>query len=633
MSQEPDAPVTSHPILGTPVHCVDYQRALDEVIRLARNPRPASVSACNTHLIALARWKQPFQETMRRFDLVVPDGYPLVWKLNRRGAHLRDRVYGPYLMRYTLEHTPAPWRHFFFGGTPECLDRLVRSAQQIQPDIHIVGTLSPPFRAWEEQDEELFAAEIQKSGADFIWVALGGERQENWIIRNLHRHPRGVFFAVGDAFELLAGGRSFAPPWMQKRGLTWLYRLWQEPRRLWARYLKFNSLFVYYSVRDALLGTPGGGEAAPSSTRHPRIAFLGSRGVPARYSGFEVVVENLGSRLAARGYEVTVYNRFPRFHSPSKTYKGMRIITLPTIPTKSLDTITHTAISALHALSQKYDIIYLCGVGNALIGGFLRFCGLKVVINVDGADFRRAKWGSLARVWLRTSERWATRSADRIIADNREIVLRYRREYGTAPIYLSYGAIIRQHRVRCGELARWNLQPQGYLLFVSRLTPENQCDLLLEAYARYSGPLKLVICGGANYEHTHYRHLKKLADDRVIFTGARYGDGYLELSQNARFFVMPATIEATRLVLLDQMGMGSAILYQDCAATREVVGDAGETFDSSRAVDSLAEKIAALAGNDERCAELRRLSLARAQSTFDWTLVVDEYERLFEELA
>lgn len=628
-----EKPTPTRKVLGTSVDCVTYQSALDRIKDLADARRPSAVSACNTHLVALARSNSDFHSVMERFDLVAPDGYPLIWRLNAQGANLRDRVYGPYLMRYTLEHTPAPWKHFFFGGTPECLSRLVETAKKLQPGIQVTGTLSPPFRAWTDADEEKFARTIRESEADFIWVALGGERQERWIVKNLHRHRKGVFFAVGDAFELLAGSRPFAPAWMQRTGLTWLYRLAQEPRRLWARYLKFNSMFLYYSARDRLLGTPRRYLDPIQATPRPHVAFLGSRGVPARYSGFEVVVENLGSRLAERGYPVTVYNRYPRFDLPSKVYKGMRVVVLPTIPTKSLDTISHTALSALHALTKRYDIIYLCGVGNALIGGFLRLLGFKVIINVDGADFNRAKWGSMARNWLRISERWAIKFGHKVIADNSEIVSRYQREYGATPIHLSYGAIIRTEKIQCGELEKWNLAPRSYILFVSRLTPENQADLLLRAFKHYKGPLKLVICGGANYEHAHYRTLQKLADDRVIFTGPRYGDSYLELSQNSAFYVMPADIEATRLVLLDQLGLGAAILYHDCAATREVVADAAEPFRAENPEASLAEKITHLSEHPERCDELRKLSLQRAKECFHWDLVVDRYEQLFEEIG
>lgn len=627
MTSDDEPAIPGFSILGTEVHSVDYDSALDACLRMAESGIPCTVSACNTHLVAQARHDVGFHEVMAGFDLVVPDGYPLIWRLNAQGANLKDRVYGPYLMRHVLRKTPKPWKHYFFGGTPECLERMVAAAKDLQPDIEIAGVHSPPFRVWTEKDEQGFADRIQGSGADFIWVALGGERQERWIQKNLFRYQRGVFFAVGDAFELLAGTRPYAPRWMQSRGLTWLYRLYLEPKRLGRRYLKFNSLFLYYLFRDGILGTP---QARPTS--RPRIAFLGSRGVPARYSGFETVVEQLGCRLVERGYEVTVYNRFPRFDTQTKHYRGMRIVTLPTISTKSLDTIVHTALSALHALRQNYDLIYLCGVGNALIGGFLRLCGKKVIINVDGADYRRAKWGTAGRFWLRTSERWATRMADRIIADNREIVARYQQDYQTTPHYLSYGTNVPTGPVGQEELDRWGLKPRGYILFVSRLTPENKADLLLEGFARYRGPLKLVICGTADYEHAHYRHLQELADDRVIFTGARYDAAYRELSRQAAIFVMPAAIEATRLVLLDQLGMGAAILYHDCAATREVLGEAGEPFDGPDAVAALAEKLTALSKNPARCEELRSLALQRAKTKFNWDHVVDEYEGLFSEL-
>ena len=623
---------SAYRVLGSPVHRVTYDSAFRYCCQLARAGRPASVSACNTHIVTLARMERSFHDVMQGFDLVVPDGYPLIWRMNMMGAGLADRVYGPYLMQYILRRTPAPWGHFFFGGTEACLERLCAAARALNPDIDIRGTFSPPFRVWTEEDESAFASTIAQSGANFIWVALGGERQERWIQKNLHRHKEGVFFAVGDAFELLSGSRPFAPAWMQRRGLTWLYRLVQEPTRLWKRYFRFNSRFLYYSARDALLGTPNWLRAAPQPVRKPRIAFLGSRGVPARYSGFEVVVEELGRCLAERGYPVTVYNRFPRYASKEKYFRGMRVVVLPTIPTKSLDTIVHTALSALHALIRRYDIIYLCGVGNAVIGGLLRAAGMRVVINVDGADFRRSKWGSFARVWLLIGERLAEASSDVVIADNRQIVERYRREYGIEPLYLNYGVVRRPRVDPTEELQRWGLERGGFILFVSRLTPENNAELLLRAYSAYRGPLKLVICGSSDYESSHLRHLRSLADRRVIFTGARYGDAYVALSRSARFFVLPSRIEATRLVLLDQMIMGSAILYHDCPATREVIDDAGEPFGGPDPVADLACKMELLSDDPDRCLRLGHLARERAENNFSWEAVTDRYEEIFAQI-
>ena len=130
------------------------------------------------------------------------------------------------------------------------------ATRRIQPDLDIVGTFSPPFREWEERDHEYFAYKINLAEPDFIWVALGGVRQERWIMQNRFRFDRGVFLAVGDAFSLLAGQHPFAPAWMQKAGLTWLYRLNMEPKRLGLRYCKYNSFFIYYYLRDALFGAP-----------------------------------------------------------------------------------------------------------------------------------------------------------------------------------------------------------------------------------------------------------------------------------------------------------------------------------------------------------------------------------------
>jgi len=616
-------------ILGTPVAVVDYDAAIAESLRLAGEPKPAAVAASNTHIISLARHQRDFGAVMRKFDLILPDGMPLRWSLNARGAALKDRVYGPYFMEKMICATPRPWRHFFFGGTEQTLEALTTHLRAIQPGLEIAGALSPPFRTWTTDDEQAFAQTIAEAKPDFIWVALGGERQERWIIDNLARHSRGVFFAVGDAFVLLGGQRAFAPGWMQRSGLTWAYRLGQEPGRLWKRYTQFNSLFVFYTIRDALGGPTKARRRAPGK---PSIAFLGSRGVPARYSGFEVVVEELGKRLAARGHDVTVYNRLPHHGAPQPVWEGMHVIGLPTIPTKSLDTIVHTTLSMLDAIRRKYDIIYLCGVGNAILGHLARWRGMKVIINVDGADFSRKKWRGFGRFWLKHSERWATRSADCIIADNATIAERYKKRHGARTEHLSYGLTVRDEPVRTGELERWGLQPDNYFLYVARLTPENEAELLLRAYRELPDPLPLVLVGGDPYEHAYRRKLKALATDRVIFTGLRFAAAYIELSQHSRAFIMPATIEATRLVLLDQLGMGKAIIYHDCPATREVLGTAGLPFGPEHPVKALAETLDWAAANPEGCAAAGRRARQRAEQ-FRWESVLDRYEEIFQRIG
>jgi N-acetylglucosaminyldiphosphoundecaprenol N-acetyl-beta-D-mannosaminyltransferase len=247
-----DTSLESISIVGTPVACATYDSALERIKAFARESQATAVCPCNTHILAEARHNPEFARVLARFDLVLPDGMPVVWALNFRGAGLKDPVAGPYFMRHVLRSTPRPWRHFFFGDSEECLVELRRVLVQLQPDIEIAGMLSPPFRPFTEADEASFADAINRADPDFVWVALPGVRMERWIIDNQARYRGGVFLAVGDAFMLLSGRRRFAPMWMQRMGLTWAYRLSKEPLRLGPRYLRYNSMFVSYWLWDAL---------------------------------------------------------------------------------------------------------------------------------------------------------------------------------------------------------------------------------------------------------------------------------------------------------------------------------------------------------------------------------------------
>ncbi len=246
--------VKSIDVLGASVACVTYESAFNRIKELAQEPRPTAVCPANTHILAEIAHDADFAGVMRKFDLILPDGMPVVWALNRLGARLPDRVYGPYFMRHAIRNASRPWRHFFFGDSEECIKELRIAAAEMQPDIEIVGSISPPFRPFTEEDETAFAEAINSAAPDFVWVALPGVRMERWIISNQARYRRGVFLAVGDGFTLLTGRRKFAPKWMQRAGLTWLYRLAAEPARLGPRYLKYNFLFIFYLLRSFLGG-------------------------------------------------------------------------------------------------------------------------------------------------------------------------------------------------------------------------------------------------------------------------------------------------------------------------------------------------------------------------------------------
>ncbi len=237
-------------VLNTWLDVVDYGGALARIGAWAAGDRPYLVAAANTHLVAAAHEDASFAKVLDGFDLVVPDGMPLVWALQLDGFELRDRVYGPYLMENGLKMLGPSCRHFFTGGTRECLDALAVAARNLNPGIGLAGDCSPPFGVnGESVDREMVEA-IANSGANVVWLALGGVRQETWLARNRHRLPPGVYLAVGDAFALIAGQRAYAPLWMQRAGLTWLHRLLSEPRRLGSRYLAYNTRFAWAYLHE-----------------------------------------------------------------------------------------------------------------------------------------------------------------------------------------------------------------------------------------------------------------------------------------------------------------------------------------------------------------------------------------------
>lgn len=231
-------------VLGTRLEITDYEGALRQAVALAAMPQVSLVAAANTHLLAEAASSGEFAEVLRDFDMILPDGMPLVWALRLDGYPLKDRVYGPYFMEHVLRQAPATMKHCFFGGTPECLEKLQHRLKAMRPELQIADAISPPFGDWDAATEESLIQRLHRADADFVWVALGGVKQETWLARNRPRLKRGVFVGVGDAFALMAGLRDYAPAWMQRAGLTWLHRLAKEPRRLLGRYLRYNSRFV-----------------------------------------------------------------------------------------------------------------------------------------------------------------------------------------------------------------------------------------------------------------------------------------------------------------------------------------------------------------------------------------------------
>ncbi len=251
-----------HSIIGLQVAVTTYAKAVDWILERARSGQGChAVEAANTHVAALARTDAAFGEAMSRFDLICPDGMPLVWALNSRlpeAEKLTDRVYGPTLMLETIKATDgkADFRHFLLGGKQETLDKLNGRFADLFPNAEIAGSHSPPFGEWADDEFETIASKIRNSRSNLIWVGLGCPKQELWIAANKHRLPPGVYFGIGAAFAFHAGEVRQAPAIVQRLGMEWAYRVAMEPRRLFKRYFTYNSLFLYHLVRERFAAGP-----------------------------------------------------------------------------------------------------------------------------------------------------------------------------------------------------------------------------------------------------------------------------------------------------------------------------------------------------------------------------------------
>lgn len=244
-------------IIGLPVAATDYDQAVEWILdHAAKADRAYAVEAANTHVAALARADEAFGKSMRQFDLICPDGMPLIWTLNSqlpKEQKLTDRVYGPTLMLETLKASAgrsSEFKHFLLGGKQSTLDKLSKNFADRFPDLHLAGSHSPPFGEWPENELETIIGKIRNSGANLIWVGLGCPKQEHWIANHKHLLPPGVYFGIGAAFAFHAGEVRQAPPLVQRLGLEWAYRLAMEPRRLFKRYFTYNSLFLYHLFKD-----------------------------------------------------------------------------------------------------------------------------------------------------------------------------------------------------------------------------------------------------------------------------------------------------------------------------------------------------------------------------------------------
>jgi glycosyltransferase involved in cell wall biosynthesis len=365
------------------------------------------------------------------------------------------------------------------------------------------------------------------------------------------------------------------------------------------------------------------------ANRPLRIAILGTRGVPANYGGFETFAEQLGARLAARGHQVTVYGRSAYVRRDVTSYRGMRIVRLPAPRSKHLETVVHTLFSAFHALVRRWDVVYVCNSANAPAATLLWLARKRVVLNVDGLEWQRKKWGAAGRAYYRACARIAAWLPVHVVTDARVIQRYYREAYGRATDYFAYGTDL-DPVADDGTLGRLGLESGNYVLYVSRLEPENNAHVVIEAYRSVRAEVPLAIVGDAPYASDYIASLKRTDDPRVRFLGAIYGHGYEVLRSHAAAYVQATEVGGTHPALVEAMGFGNAIVANDVPEHRETLGDAGLYYRDAR---QLAAALDAVLGDSETNASLRDRARRRARHTYSWDAIAAEYETWFLKLA
>jgi glycosyltransferase involved in cell wall biosynthesis len=361
-----------------------------------------------------------------------------------------------------------------------------------------------------------------------------------------------------------------------------------------------------------------------------RVALVGTRGVPARYGGFETAVEEVGRRLAERGHDVTVYCRtLPGAQEPpAREHLGMRLVHLPAVRKRSLETLSHSALSIAHVLAHRVDAAVVFNAANSPLLPALRAARVPFATHVDGLEWKRAKWGGTGRRYYRLAESLAVRWSDALIADAQGIADYYRAEFDADTELIAYGApLLDVGPSRLGELG---LTPRGYHLVVARFEPENHVDVIVEGYAASTAALPLVVVGAAPYADAYTASVHGLADDRVRFLGAVYDQELLDqLYAHAATYLHGHSVGGTNPSLLRAIGAGAATIAYDVSFNREVLGESGRFFSTPADVAArLAEAEADPAGT-ERLGRLAREEAGR----YDWEDVATRYEELLTGLA
>src|SRR5580704_1329906 len=448
-------------------------------------------------------------------------------------------------------------------------------------------------------DVNQLAEAIRKLASDPILAQQMGSDGREWVLQ--HHSPETHYRKLMNLYQDLAARRKVREAVSSKEKLSWA----KSPGHR------------VHPLRDLV----------PAAQRpRLRVAFIGGRGVISKYSGIEAYYEEVGKRLAEMGHEVTVYCR--NYFTPALAeHNGMRLVRLPTIRTKHLETVVHTLLSTTHALTQKYDVVHYHALGPALFSFFPRLAGEKTAVTVQGLDWQRKKWGRVASTVLRLGERASVKFPNATMVVSQALQQRYREAHGIEAFYVPNGGRLREWR-EPRKILELGIDPGNYVLFLGRFSPEKGCHLLVEAFEKIETDAALVMAGASSYCDAYSRQLRTHSSDRIRMLDWVCGETLDELITNAMLFVLPSDLEGLSLALLDAMGAGRCVLTSDVPENREVVDGAGFTFQRGNAVD-LAERLSFLIANPAVREAAGRAARRRVRQQYQWAKIAGDIEKAY----
>ncbi len=618
-------------ILKTKINITTMDEAVSWIDEHLEELSGKYVCISNVHTTVTAYRDEKYREVQNGSALSLPDGKPLSIVQRYRGYENAGRVPGPDLMPeiFALSEKKG-YRHYFYGSKQSTLDALKERLLEKYPKLNIVGMYSPPFRPLTEEEDQEAVERINAVKPDFIWVGLGAPKQEIWMAEHENR-VHGVMLGVGAGFDFHAGTIKRAPKWMQELCMEWLYRISQDPKRLLWRYLDTNFSFLWYLWKEKCQNDKR------EHKKSLKIAMIGHKRIPSREGGVEIVVDELSTRYVKLGHRVDAYNRCGTHVSGKKfdeargkSYKGVRLIQIPTFKNSTLNAPVYSVLATFRALFGRYDVIHYHAEGPCMMLWLPKLFGKHVVATIHGLDWQRSKWEGLAVRVLKFGEKMAAKYADDVIVLSKNVQEYFRENYGRETVFIPNG--VNRPTLRKADMIRsqYGLEKDSYILFLARIVPEKGLHYLIEAYQQVETDKRLVIAGGVSHSREYMEQIHAMAakDSRILMTDFVQGQVLEELCSNAYLFVLPSDVEGMAVSLLEAMSYGNCCLVSDIKENTEVVETHAVTFRKGD-ISDLREKLKELLEDQKYVDNIKLGSMDFICSKYDWDCVVKETLNLY----